>query len=91
MSSISNFSGQDRNTEFPLKKSVQASVNINQIIYSILRDVNNLLNDSVENIEKMRQSEKKDLPDVLTVTEKVGLGLELAIATKNKIVESYCH
>lgn len=91
VSSIPNFSSQDRDTEFPLKKSVCALRDFNRIIYSLLNDVNFLLQDSTETVEKIREREDKDLHEVIIATDKIGLGLELAVAAKTKIVESYCH
>lgn len=91
VSSISNFSGQDQDTEFPLKKSVYALRDFNRIIYSLLKDVNFLLQDSTETVKKMREREDKDLHEIMIATDKIGLGLELAVAAKTKIVESYCY
>ncbi len=91
MNSISNISGKNQNSAFPIKEPVLVDKNFSKTIKSALHVINNLIHDSGETVKKMSKGEINDIQDMMIAAEKTSIGLELVVEVRNKLLESYCH
>lgn len=91
MSAISNLSGVNHDRNFPIKESKSANNTFNETLGYALNDVSNLITDVNGTVEKMIKGKVDDIHEVMTVVQKVSIGLELVVEIRNKMFESYSY
>lgn len=54
-----------------------------------LGEVNEMINDAGKSVKNVATGEVEDIHEVMVAVEKAGIGLELVLEIRNKLLESY--
>ena len=88
MEGIQRPDGQTAGFPIPQNKTAQPA-EINDTFNSFLNDVNNVIGEAGDTVEKMVAGEITDIHQVMIAAEKASVGLELVVEIRNKLLESY--
>jgi flagellar hook-basal body complex protein FliE len=91
MSSLSSITGQNYLPEVNIKPgSMQKKdTSFGDRVKELLGDVNNLQLDAGNVADKFANGEIEDIHDVMIAAEKAGVGLELVLEVRNKLIDAY--
>jgi len=89
MSTIKGIPGVNSNSITPLNRQSKADGSFGSTLNGFLKDVNGLINEAGQTVQKMATGEVTDIHEVIIAAEKASVGLEMVIEVRNKLMESY--
>jgi flagellar hook-basal body complex protein FliE len=89
MSQISEITGM-ASQHIPGSRKVQEGAQtFNETLNGYLENVNDMIQEAGDTVEKMANGEVTDMHQVMIAVEKASIGLEMVLEIRNKLLESY--
>ena len=71
------------------RKVQEGSQTFSETLHDYLNDVNGMIQEAGDTVERMARGEIDDVHQVMIAVEKASIGLEMVVEIRNKLLESY--